>query len=283
MKDIVTKINNNPTSAGSVEDFEYNDTFRELSNAVKTFIPLDGQDEKQLSKSIDIASKAMFYGDIGSVNNVHLTRGATSEQIETLVDGIVVIFSVANNNTGSTTIKLNALDAKTALYNGLPLVAGVLKTGFNYIGVYSLSLDAFNVVFIGDVPDNSITTAKLVNNSVSFAKLAHGTPYQYFGFNVNGSPTQVDPPMGIDQSWYRNSTWTGKVNYTNSSNQTTFHLITTIGASNDNLFINDTHMGRMSTGSGEKHTYTIALPDNDTIRVGELTGTDDVEMWHELR
>jgi hypothetical protein len=127
MNNFNTKIDNDATSAGVVVADEYNSIFNEAKNAITPFVTLDGADSKQLQKVIDIASKATFYTDTGTTNNIVLSRGATTETTETLFDGMVVVFTPANTNTGATTLKVKTLLSKQIFYNNVALIAGFLK------------------------------------------------------------------------------------------------------------------------------------------------------------
>ena len=127
MRDFNTKIDNDNTSAGVVVADEYNSIFRESKNVVTPFIGLNEADNQQMAKAIDIATKANFYYDTGTVNTVQLTRSATTQQLETLVDGIMFTFIPAVQNTGATTLQLKSLTAKPLYYNGAVLTAGTLS------------------------------------------------------------------------------------------------------------------------------------------------------------
>ena len=144
MRDFNTKIDNDNTSAGVVVADEYNSNFSELKGAVTPFMGLSEADNKQLAKSIDIASKAMFYTDTGAPNAVILERGATTETLETLFDGMVVMFTPANANTGATTLKIKTLDAKPLYFDGAVLTAGFLAISNNYLAIYDVSNNRFN-------------------------------------------------------------------------------------------------------------------------------------------
>ena len=139
MRDWNTKIDDNATSAGVVVAEEYNSLFNEAKGAVTPFMALNEADNKQLAKSIDTASKAMFYTDAGTQNAIVLSRGATTETLETLFDGMVIMFKPANVNTGATTLKVKTLTAKNAFYDGVALVSGFLQTDSRYIAVYERS------------------------------------------------------------------------------------------------------------------------------------------------
>lgn len=140
-----TKIDNNETSAGVVVAKEYNSIMSEQKNTVLPFLQLDELDNKQQVKAIDIASKAIYYSDTGTVNNIVLSRGATTESIETLFEGMVIMFTPANINTGATTLKVKTLDAKPLYYNGSALTAGFLSSEKTYIAIYSAVDGRFNI------------------------------------------------------------------------------------------------------------------------------------------
>jgi len=140
-----TKIDNNETSAGVVVAKEYNSIMSEQKNTVLPFLGLDELDNKQQVKAIDIASKAMYYSDTGTANSIILSRGATTETIETLFEGMVIMFTPANINTGATTIKIKTLDAKPLYYDGSELTAGFLSSEKTYTAVYSVANGRFNI------------------------------------------------------------------------------------------------------------------------------------------
>ena len=146
MRDFNTKIDNDNTSAGVVVADEYNSIFGETKNVITPFMGLSEADSQQMIKAIDIATKANYYYDTGSVNTITLTRSATSQQIESLFDGMVLSFTPAIQNTGATTLKIKNLTAKNLYYAGIALTAGFLKTDTVYQVKYSLSNDRFDVL-----------------------------------------------------------------------------------------------------------------------------------------
>ena len=146
MRDFNTKIDNDNTSAGVVVAGEYNSIFSENKNVITPFMGLEEADNQQMIKSIDIASKASLYYDTGSVNAIKLARSATTQQIETLFDGMVLSFMPAVQNTGATTLQLKELDAKNLFYNGVALTAGFLKTDTVYQIKYSTTNNRFDVL-----------------------------------------------------------------------------------------------------------------------------------------
>jgi hypothetical protein len=146
MRDFNTKIDNDNTSAGVVVADEYNSIFGESKNVITPFMGLNEADSQQMIKSIDIASKANFYYDTGSVNAIELTRSATTQQIETLFDGMMLSFMPAIQNTGATTLKIKNLTPKNLFYNGVDVTAGLLKTDTVYTVKYSTTNDRFDIL-----------------------------------------------------------------------------------------------------------------------------------------
>lgn len=146
MRNFNTKIDNDNTSAGVVVADEYNSLFRENKNLVSAFIGLSEADNQQMVKAVDIASKANFYYDTGSVNTIELTRSATTQEIETLFDGMILSFMPKVQNTGATTLKIKNLTPKNVFYSGVALTAGFLKIDTVYQVKYSSTNDRFDVL-----------------------------------------------------------------------------------------------------------------------------------------
>ena len=147
-----------------VQDFEYDSAFGELMNSVTPFMELDPTKKDQLIKSIDIASKANFYKDIGSVNKVSLVRGATNAQIETYFDGMIIEFIPSFNNTGETTLKINGLSEKQLKLQGETLSANSLIAGKLYKAVYNSSDDYFELYISSNL--NNIADVATVEDLV---------------------------------------------------------------------------------------------------------------------
>lgn len=179
MKDFLTKVDDSDTSAGFVDAEDFNSAFEELENAVTPFQALNLADSKQLIKSIDIASKATRYVDTGTANTILLSRGATSETNETLFNGMTLMFTPAEANTGATTLKVKTLLAKSLKYLGVALEADFLQTDSVYIATYDLGNDWFECDLI-------------VNKAVvdTFAKLVSPA--------LTGTPTAPTAPNGTN-------------------------------------------------------------------------------------
>ena len=171
MLDYGIKKDNDETSAGVVVAKEYNSLMQEQKNVVTPFFTPNELDNQQQVKAIDILSKAIFYNDVGSVNSVQLTRGATNQTLETYFDGMVVIFTPANDNTGATTIKINTFDTKPLKFNGSDLEAGYLNTGSKYIAIYNQAQDRFDVdVLTGGSAKQRFKVADAQNDDEAVSK-----------------------------------------------------------------------------------------------------------------
>jgi len=145
MKNIAEKINNVTTEQGFLTAEDMNSIINELKNAISTSVELNANDNNQLAKAIDIATKSVFYKDIGSENELHLVRTSTQNNIETLVEGTTVFFTPANANTGDFKIKLNTLPAKDAANATGSNFDGFLQADELYAAVYDKVNDKFKV------------------------------------------------------------------------------------------------------------------------------------------
>lgn len=90
-----------------------------------------------------------------SLFNYSLATGANDAFIATLnppvtslTDGLLVTLSTGalTNNTGTPTLKVDALPAKTITYNNLQLLPGDLETNNTYVLVYNSNTDTFNLI-----------------------------------------------------------------------------------------------------------------------------------------
>ena len=161
MRDFVSKADASTTSSGRMTAAEYNSLLSENENVVTPFMELNELQYDQMSRSIDIATKANWYYDNGTANAVHLVRSSTAAQIEMLADGIMVFFSPAHNNTGAATLKLNHLSAKPIHFNNANIVSGMLVPTMKYMAVYSSASDAFNL----DVVASGIQPSEILSKS----------------------------------------------------------------------------------------------------------------------
>lgn len=77
-----------------------------------------------------------------------------------LSDGMEITIKVANANTGSTTININGLGAKTVQHKAANLVGGELAAGQSYTFIYNLSLTVWQLAsIVGSVGNLFIGTA----------------------------------------------------------------------------------------------------------------------------
>lgn len=163
MLDFIEKIDNDAGDAGVVKAEEYNSIFGEAKNVVSSVMALDEASTTQLLKAIDILAKANHYTDSGTANAIVLTRSATSENTETLFDGLTITFSPVNANTGASTLKLNNLDALPLKDNGVALTAGFLEVGERYFATYDETNDWFECYAVKQQVTISPATQEEVN------------------------------------------------------------------------------------------------------------------------
>ena len=140
------KVKGRSGASGKVTASEFNASYNELKNVVEPFMALNENDNKQLVKSIDIISKGILYRDVGTTNNVHLTRSYNYTHSEILFHGMAFLFVPKHANTGSVTIKLSQLATKPAKLDGANVPNGYLKPYNIYIAVFDISTDSFNVI-----------------------------------------------------------------------------------------------------------------------------------------
>lgn len=149
MKNWLVKLDNNDTAQGYVTAEDFNSAFNELEGVVSILMALNGADNTQLVRSIDMLAKAQLYADSGTQNTIVLSRGATASVVETLFNGMVINFVPAFANNGATTLNLNTLGAVPLKYNGADLTVNFLVAGAVYSAFYDLALNKFEIMNTG--------------------------------------------------------------------------------------------------------------------------------------
>lgn len=90
-----------------------------------------------------------------SLFNYSLATGVNDAFVATLVppvtsltDGLLVTLNTGTltNNTGTPTLQVDAMPAKTIVYNNLQLLPGDLETNNTYVLVYNSNTDTFNLI-----------------------------------------------------------------------------------------------------------------------------------------
>jgi hypothetical protein len=135
-------INSSEESKKQFSAEELNNPKNERENLVLILNEgLDPESETQMVRSVDYLSKAMFYKDIGDVDLVKLIRPHTDgKDIETLIDGIVVMFKPRHVNKQSVQLKLNKTEIKNFVKaNGEAFKEGELHPDKLYIAIYNAS------------------------------------------------------------------------------------------------------------------------------------------------
>ena len=140
MKNFIDKTDNAEGAEGVVTAEEYNSLFRENKNVVSNFLELSDSDSSQMAKAVNAFGKSMYYEDVGTVNTVLLKRANLSSSLDMLFDGMVFMFNVKHENTGTVTLKVSDTTTRVAVdENGDEFVGGELKPKDTLIAVYRSS------------------------------------------------------------------------------------------------------------------------------------------------
>lgn len=80
--------------------------------------------------------------------------------VTSLTDGLLVTLNTGTltNNTGTPTLQVNALPAKTISFNNLQLIAGDMEQNNTYVLIYNIDTDEFNIIN----PSISLANTQLV-------------------------------------------------------------------------------------------------------------------------
>lgn len=106
-------------------------------------------DLNMFGKSLTVYSNAsQYYSDTGSADAYEIDRVGNLQPLEKLIDGIIIFFKAANDNTGPSTLDVDGIGAKDLVDNsGVALVGGEIIAG-NYIEArYNSSTDNFEIIF----------------------------------------------------------------------------------------------------------------------------------------
>lgn len=139
---------NNKSTGSSYTSPEWN----ELKNEPQNLILSSGQtltsNSIQLQQAVArYVANAGSYTDSGIANAYSLVAINTNDSVSAYFNGIEVSFKAGNSNTGSSTLALPGLAAKTIKKNGFTsdVVSGDIIAGRIYKAFYSLSDDAFEI------------------------------------------------------------------------------------------------------------------------------------------
>lgn len=140
---------NDKVTGGVLSAAEWNQVPSEMQNIIEALGQvLSGSDLNQLGKSIaGYAGASTYYAESGVadayvVNPIGLKQGPSS--IGANHDGLMVRFVPGNNNTGASTINVNAIGVKSITReDGSPLQAGDLSTTRDAWIRWDFSSDAF--------------------------------------------------------------------------------------------------------------------------------------------
>lgn len=147
MFDIEKKSNNKYGTEGRLFAEEVNAVVEELEEIIKASNQtLNENDNKQLFKAVDLFVKHNYYTDVSTkANEVKLNRFGLYTSIEEYQDGITILFTPKNINTGPTRIKINNLAFKDLKYDNKHIFSNMLNPDTTYLAVYNILNDVFEL------------------------------------------------------------------------------------------------------------------------------------------
>ena len=151
MKDWNEKIDYSYSDAGIYYSDDANSLHKECKNVVEELGDLDEFDDTQLISTIDTLTKGLYYKDIGTVNNVVLTKTYANDLLNDYFDGLTMFFTPKYTNGSSVTLSLQGLAVRDVKNKGNLLTAGFLEAGKQYVVVYDGVNNWFNIGRISPV------------------------------------------------------------------------------------------------------------------------------------
>lgn len=143
---------NDKVTGGTLTAAEFNQSMSEIQNVIEALgQTLSGADLNQLGKGVaGYAANGSFYTDSGATNAYVLTTIGGKQAPPVYNDGIMVMFSPSNANTGASTVNPAGLGVKNIkTQDGLDPGAGVIASGKLIVLVYRLALDWFEILSFG--------------------------------------------------------------------------------------------------------------------------------------
>ena len=137
----------------------------ELQNAVgQTGQSFSASDLTQLGQSMTrVGGSVIRYRDTGAVNAYVLTLEEAYFPVDSYVNGLTGYFIALNENTGTSTININALGAKNCVdFLGASLAAGAIAANSINFFTYSLTTDNI-IVYQVNATDNEFRAVLAVN------------------------------------------------------------------------------------------------------------------------
>ena len=118
-------------------------------------------DTDMFAKSVVVhALGSQYFDESGAADAYVLTRSGNIKELESYVDGVVVLFKAANSNTGASTINVDSIGVKDLTFSdGTALSAGAILSDHYVIARYNSSSDDFELVY-SDVTSGGGTIAQ---------------------------------------------------------------------------------------------------------------------------
>lgn len=193
---------------------------KEAMNAVSFLFGLDKDDDYQLMRTIVSSASSTTYTDIGNVNNIILSSNFTYEtekgsniyeNMLSLTDGVVVMFSPKNINTGAATLTIMGYPSKDIVYQGVALYPGMLRPENIYLVKYNLANDNYELYNLssGNMTETPDVTMSLnvvegsrvlatINNFTTSTKYDITARHGVVDVNSNGTFYYTAPNTSID-------------------------------------------------------------------------------------
>ncbi len=158
--EIVSKVTGSALSAS-----EFNQIPDELENLInKSGQTASSSDLTQVTKAVSqMVGDADFYSTSGTANAIILSAVSPRVAPSILTNGLRARFVASATNSGTTTINVNNLGAKTLYLNGSVAGAGDIRAGFLYEIAYKAVGDYFD---LQTVDTASLLNKKMITNCI---------------------------------------------------------------------------------------------------------------------
>jgi hypothetical protein len=296
MQNITDKIDGSTTLSAA--------EFNSLKNELQSFITESGQTLSlavvdQIRKAVSNYGRSLFVEDSsGTPNVLTLLRPNSFTDSNSYYDGMTLLFSTVNANSGATTINFNSLGVKKVRHIGdFALSGGEIKSNGIYLLIYDSTLDGGSGAFILYDMASNITQRRnyLINGNFKINERAYVSGTATVGSNqyifdrwyipttgqnatfttTNGIVTVTAPASGIVQK-VENISNNGKTMTVSYSGTATL----TVTESTDNItYTAVTLTGKTFTPTAGKY-IKITLAGGTVSLVKLEDGSVATNYWH---
>lgn len=194
--------------------------FTEFKNELQNFIESSGLTLASTSVQVKqaaarYAANAASYTDSGAANAYVLGVIGSNDAITSLLDGMTATFKATNTNTGTSTVNIASLGAKTIKKNGFAddVVAGDIVSGNIYQLTYSTSSTTFELSSLSNTVDNnspySSINETVISSTVSAVSIVSGIDSTYGEYIIEFDKVTIDADgrLQLEVSTDGGSTW----------------------------------------------------------------------------